>query len=267
MRRVSIVICLFAFFVFIRLSFGANHTTLIHGRFTPLQDKITMVKSWPGINPADVDAAVRRARRDGTVALFEKKSPKNDLLDIVIVVNRSDVSQTIVYARERLKEVWGRRYVEWEEVYSGKGKEFEVISGAKFYPNRIEVKVVDLSANRNKISSDFWSYFKTGVLDQVQSNQSDKLATFLPIFCAIESPGWVEQMDGKTVPNVLLSGIVFRHIPYIDNRQKELSVKKQNPDSPQFYSPSIWFSRDLKINLDGERISNDYYTYSFPVDL
>ena len=39
----------------------ATDPRLIHGRFTPLRDKMELVKAWPGINPQDVDAALARA--------------------------------------------------------------------------------------------------------------------------------------------------------------------------------------------------------------
>jgi len=177
---------------------------LVHGRFTPLADKLAMVKTWLGINPEDVDAAFATATENGTIAGYESEVAGNPLLDIVVTVYRESIPATLIYVRERMREAWGEKYSEWEAAYAQGVDDDRVkaIPGAKqFVPNRIVIEVVDLGANWNR---------KDGiVLEEVQKAQAPKLADFAVIYDAIQSPKWVEQMDGDNVPYALVPALLL----------------------------------------------------------
>jgi hypothetical protein len=216
---------------------------LIHGRFTPLADKIAMVKSWPDINPADVDAAVALARENGTIAGFKAESPDNPLLDLVIVVYRESLPATLLYGRALMMETFEGRYAEWEEAYAGgvDHERVELIPGAcEFRPNTIEVQAVDFGAN--------WDRQHGNVLSDVQKAQAGALADFAGLFNASQSPKWVEQMDGKTVPYTILAALL-------------LSVPGYGVRS---YSPSVWH-RGGKAKLFGIHVDSRFREVSMAV--
>lgn len=217
---------------------------LVHGRFNPLTDKIAMVKSWPGVNPVDVDAAFEAAKADGTIALFEAESPKNELLDIVIVVYLSTLWETLLYARERMRETWGEeKYSEWAAAYAQDVDEnrIKAILGAKpFIPNRIVFEVVDFGAN--------WNPKDGTVLFEVQKTQVGQLADFAVIYEASESPKWVEQMNGTKVPYAIAAALL-------------LSVPGSDGWS---YSPDVWRS-DGRAKLYGRYVDSRFYRHAMPV--
>lgn len=217
--------------------------SLIHDRFTPLADKVAMVKSWPGITSEEVDAALLTAQENGTIAGYEAEVGKNPFLDIVITVYRESLPATLIYARERMKEAWGDKYSEWEAAYAQGVDDDRVkaIPGAKqFTPNRIVIEVVDLGANWNR---------KDGiVLEEVQKAQAPKLADFAVIYDAIQSPKWVEQMDGDNVPYALVAALLL-NVPGFDSWR---------------CSPSVWRFGD-GAKLRGCHVEVRFYDGAMPV--
>ena len=192
-------------------------------RFTPLADKIALVKSWPGINPNEVDAAVALAHEDGTIAGFETESPDNPLLDLVIVIYRNDVPATLRYGRARMREVWNDHYIEWADAYEQgvDDKRVELIPGASaFKPNTIVVQAVDFGANWHPDDG-------CPFLEDIQMSQAGRLADFATLFNASQSPNWVEQMDGVSVPFTILAALL------INAPRSGLSVR----------SPVIWHDK------------------------
>ncbi len=172
------------------------------GRFNSLADKIARVKSWPGIDSADVDTAVRRAHEDGVIAGFEAERLSNPLLDLVIVVSRDSISSTLLYGRARFMEAFEGDYAEWEGAYAHGVDEGRVdsISGAgEFQPNTIKLQVVDFGAN--------WDPIHGNVLRDVQKVQVGELARFAALFNASQSPTWIRGMNGIDVPFVILGAL------------------------------------------------------------
>lgn len=215
---------------------------LIHGRFTPLADKIAMVKTWPDINPADVDVALATAMENGTIAGYEAEVGKNPFLDIVVTVYRASIPATVVYARERMREAWGEKYSEWEEAYAENVDDDRVkaIEGAKtFTPNRIVIEVVDFGAN--------WDRQNGIVLETVQKAQAPKLADFAVIYNAVQSPKWVEQMDGEKVPYALVAALLL-NVP---------------GDASWRYSPRVWCSGG-KAKLYGSHVELKFCSFAMP---
>jgi hypothetical protein len=82
---------------------------LIHDRWAPLEDVVVQVKSWPGINPDLVDAAVKEAETNGTIAGYEAESAEKPKLGLVIDVARESLPATLQYSRDRVKETWGKK--------------------------------------------------------------------------------------------------------------------------------------------------------------
>ena len=216
---------------------------LIHGRFTPLADKLAMVKTWPGISPEDVDAALKAAMENGTIAGYESEVGKNPLLDIVVTVYRESIPFTLVYARERMQEAWGEKYYKWVEAYAQDVDDDRVkpIPGAKpFIPNRIVIEVVDFGAN--------WDRKDGLILENVQKAQPGKLADFAVIYNAAQSPEWLRQMDGEKVPYAFVAALL-------------LSV----PGSGSWrYSPYVWHGDD-EAGLYGDHVELRFNDHAMPV--
>lgn len=215
---------------------------LIHGRFTPFADKIRMVKAWPGINPADVEAAIETAMENGTIAGYEAEVDKNPFLDIVITVYRESIPATIIYALQLMKGVWGDRYDEWDTAYAQgvDGERVKAIPGKQFIPNRIVVEVVDLGANWNR---------KDGVvLEEVQKAQASELADFAVVYSAAQSPKWVEQMDGNDVPYALVPALLL-NVPRFDLWS---------------FTPCVW-RNGVFAYMCGHLVESTFYDRSMPI--
>lgn len=216
---------------------------LIHGHFAPLARKIAQVKSWLGINPADVDAAVALAKENGTIAGYEAEVADNPLLDIVITVYRESVPETLVYARGRMREVHGDSYYQWDDAYAEgvDEKRVKLLEGAKpFTPNRIVVEVVDLGANWNR---------KDGVVGRdIQKAQATQLAGFAVLYAASQSPGWVRQMDGEKVPHALAAGLLLNVHDYDE----------------WAYMPTVWLNGG-NAELGGDRVGSRFLSDALPV--
>ncbi len=241
---------------------------LVHGRFTPLADKIAMVKTWPGINPADVDAAFATAMENGTIAGYEAEVGKNPFLDIVVTVYRESIPATVVYARERMREVWGDKYSEWEAAYAQDVDDDRVkaIPGAKqFTPNRIVIEVVDFGAN--------WNLKDGVVLEEVQKSQAAQLASFAVIYNAVQSPKWLWQMDGKKVPYALVAALLLNVPNHRRDRETEemerammyaLIIDRPLPYEAWRYSPSVL--RDGgEARLSGDYVGCRFHNCAVPV--
>ncbi|MFZ2682201.1 MAG: hypothetical protein WAZ14_03860 [Patescibacteria group bacterium] len=184
-----------------------QNSELIHDLFTPLTDKLAMVRNWPGINPKEVDEALKTAVYNGTIIGYEAEVPKNRHLDIVITPYRESVAATACYLRDRMEEVHGDRYWQWPEAYNENIDEnrIKLIDGAApFTPNRIVIEVVDFGTN--------WDRQIGLIAQEVQKVQADTLAGFAVIANASQSPRWVEQMDGHTVPYAL-AALLLLNVP------------------------------------------------------
>jgi hypothetical protein len=223
-------------------------TGLIHGRFTPLADKIALVNSWPGINADEVDAAVTVALNNGTIAGYEAEVGENRLLDIVVTPYRESIPATLLYARERMQEAWGDEYSEWAEAYAQDVDDDRVkaIPGAKpFIPNRIVIEVVDFGANSNRESGFY--------LEDVQKAEGAvQLADFAIIYNAIQSPEWLRQMDGEKVPYAIVAALLLSVYGY-----GSWWCSWQS-------SPGVWHHGG-KVELGRGKVGNQFCGYATPV--
>lgn len=213
---------------------------LIHGIFTPLAGKIAIVKRWPGINPEDVDAALATAMENGTVAGYEGNVADSPFLDIGVTVYRESIPATTIYARERTKEAWGARYTEWDKAYAQGVDDVRVkaIPGAKlFTPNRIVIEATDFGAN--------WNRERGTHMADVQRLQAGDLADFAVIYNAVQSPPWVEQMDGENVPHALVAALHV-HVPRCT----------LEPSSPYLY----YMPRRRSMNLNSVDVAENHWT-------
>jgi hypothetical protein len=218
---------------------------LIHGRFHSLDEKIEIVKRWPGISDrfseSDFTHAVEEARDSGLLGRFEAASPKNPLLNVVISVYLGSVVETFLYGRDRLRDAFGDKFVQWKEAYETPDldKRLVLLDGIKPMMNCLKVEVVDLGAN--------WSR-KDGFIPKDIRNAKSAHAQVL--YAAAEDTDWVRQMNpDQGVPYALMGGYV-------------LTV----PDSGDGTSlPNLRFGRGRgKAELNGPWYGNRRCDHSLP---
>ncbi|MEA3249754.1 MAG: hypothetical protein U9Q03_05375 [Patescibacteria group bacterium] len=171
---------------------------LIHGRFNTLEDKLAMVRDWPGVTDGDI----RRALEEGEdrIALFERESPDNPLLDIVVSIYKPTVHETLAYARDRMREAFGKEFWQWDELYADIGpdrvrwlKDVSVPTGG------VRIEVVDLGANFDP---------EDGMVPE-KTRGSDSAHSAV-IYAAAQDLEWVRQMDGASVPYAIAAGLELR---------------------------------------------------------
>lgn len=187
---------------------GYDTSKLVNGRFTTLADKVAHVKTWPGIKPADVDAAVALAAENGTIAAYEAAIKRAPDLDIVLTVHRSSVIATLEYVVERLIEVHGNVYMLrlYRTLFEGRG-EARLIGREPFTPDRVTVEIVDLAANR---------YGQGSAGLRLQENHRDRLAGFSALYAAIQSPAWIRPTQHFAAPSVLVAGLQVTMSDHLD---------------------------------------------------
>lgn len=172
---------------------------LIHGRFTPLAEKLESVKNYPGVTEADIAQALEMAQDSGLLARYEAASPKNPFLDAVVTVYRGSVPETLLYARDRMKETFGEdKFYQWEDAYGKNvdGKRVRLYKDVPNHTNCVRIEIVDLAANWNP---------KDGFVPR--DSRNSKSAAFSVIYAAAQNPEWVRQMDGVKVPYALVGGL------------------------------------------------------------
>lgn len=217
---------------------------LVHGRFHTLDEKIEMVKAWPGISSrfteADFTRAVEEARDSGLLGRFEAASPKMPLLDIVVVPYLGSVVETFLYGRGRLRDAFGKEFVQREvyEMYDF-NKRLELLDGIKPVTNCLKIEVVDLGAHWNRV--DGFSPKET---------RSAKSAHAQVLFAGAEDTDWVRQMNpDQSVPPALMGGYVL-WTPVCDDG---------------LCLPYLWFDHlNGKAGL-GSGWSDRYQAFSHPV--
>jgi len=198
---------------------------LIHGRFKPLDDKIEMVRQWPGVTEKQIEVALDEAK--DRIARFEKESPENPLLNIVVSVYQDDAPSTLIYARDRMCETFGDEFWQWDPAYAEGIDENRVRylqdedgnTIVPVYRNCVRIEVVDLGAHFNR---------KDGTIAKdVRGKDS---AHFAVIFTAAQDPTWIRQIDDEQIPWVLACGLELS-VPRCDVWMNSPSVGRRGDEA------------------------------------
>ncbi|MFC1638912.1 hypothetical protein ACFL26_01420 [Patescibacteria group bacterium] len=167
---------------------------LVHGRFTPLDRKLELVRSWPGVTGDDIDRALRAGR--AAIDLFNRESAGNQLLDLVVCRYLPTAWETLSYARDRMREAHGDRFWQWGDAYgSSLENRVRYLKGITAPTSGLRVEVVDLGANFDPANGT--------VPTDVRGPASAHAAV---VYAAAQDPEWVRQADGRNVPYALAAG-------------------------------------------------------------
>jgi len=208
---------------------------LIHGRFNSLEDKLAMVRGWPGVTEEMLQAALEEGKE--RIALFERESPDNPLLDIVVSVYKPTAAETLAYARDRMRETFGKKFWQWEEFYADLAPDrVRYLDGVNAPTGGIRIEVVDLGA-----------YFcpKSGMVPQDVRGPGSAHAAV--IYAAAQDPEWVRQMDGTSVPYAIAAGFKL-DVPGYARWSRSPSVHRDGGGA----------------NLDAFRVGNEYRGTALP---
>lgn len=218
---------------------------LIHTRFHSLDEKVEIVKGWPGMSDrftqADFDRAVEEARDTVLLGRFEAASPKNPFLNVVVSVYLGSVVETFLYGRDRLRDAFGDKFVQWKEAYETPDldKRLVLLDGIRPVTNCLKVEVIDLGANWNR---------KDGFIPKDIRNAKSAHAQVL--YAGAQDTDWVRQMNpDQGVPYALMGGYV-------------LTVPGHDDGS---CLPRLWFDRENgEARLYGGWCVDRYYGHSLP---
>jgi len=226
-----------------KVSYMSN-LPLRHGRFHSLDEKIKIVKGWPGISDrfseADFTRAVKKARGSGLLGHFEAASPENPFLNVVVSVYLGSVVETFLYGRDRLRDALGKKFMQWEDAYEMPNLDARLVllDGIINPTNCLRVEVLDLGANFNR---------KDGFIPN--DIRSAKSAHAQVLYAGAEDHDWICQMHPDYgVPYALMGGYV---------------LTEPGEDKGTFM-PHLWFYED-RANLDGEWDDVLCYLSSLPV--
>lgn len=180
---------------------------LIHDLFTPLVDKLKLVRSYPGVTAEQIAAAVEEYDASERKKSYDAAIETHLLLDTVVTVYRESVPATLLYARERMRDTFGEdHFDELDEAYA-QGVDDErvrLLQGIPDLRNCVRIEVVDLGAHFNP---------KDGFIPKdIRGSCS---ATFAVIYAAAQNPEWVWQMDSSKVPFALVGGLEL-NVPGFD---------------------------------------------------
>ncbi|MFH1046770.1 MAG: hypothetical protein V1738_00560 [Patescibacteria group bacterium] len=168
---------------------------LIHGRFNSLEDKLALVCGWPGVTEEMVQAALEEGKE--RIALFERESPANSLLDIVVSVYLPTAYGTFSYARDRMRETFGEEFWQWEDAYAEISPDrVRWLDGVAVPLPGVRIEVVDLGANFDS---------ENGMVPAEKRGPHSAHAAV--IYAAAQDPEWIQQMDGASVPYAIAAGL------------------------------------------------------------
>jgi len=209
---------------------------LIHGRFTPLDRKLELVRSWPGVTGADLDRALREGKR--RIVLFDRESPNSPLLDIVVSVYRPTAWETLSYARDRMSEAHGDDFRQWPDAYASflEGR-VRYLEGAGAPAGGVRIEVVDLGAN----------HAPAGGMVPRDARGPDS-AHAAVVCAAAQDPEWVRQMGGGSVPYAIAAGF-------------ELDVPGYDRWSHSPYVCRV----GGEVHLNAGRVGDRYYSTALPL--
>lgn len=219
---------------------------LVHGRFHSLAEKIKMVKAWPGISDrfteADFVRAVQEAQDSGLLGRFVAASSKNPFLNVVVSVYLGSVVETFLYGRDRLRDAFGEKFVQWNDAYETPDldKKLVLLDGIKPMTNCLKVEVVDLEANFN---------CKDGFIPKdIRCAQS---AHAQALYAGVQDTDWVRQMNpDQGVPYALMGGYVLT-VP---------------GDGDGTRLPALWFyPENGTAKLAGRWYDDRCYSHSLPL--
>jgi len=168
---------------------------LIHGRFNPLEDKLARVRDWwPDVTEEMLQTALEEGKE--RIALFERESPGNSLLDIVVSVYKPTAHETLAYARDRLRETFGDTFRQWDGAYADIGPDrVRWLDGVAVPPPGVRIEVVDLGADFDP---------ENGMVPAETRRPNSAHAAV--IYAAAQDPEWIWQMDGASVPYAIAAG-------------------------------------------------------------
>ena len=174
-------------------------TNLRQRRFHTLDQKLAMVRDWPGVTGAMIDEAVRQA--DGRIVWFEMERWQNPHINIVVSRYLPTPLDTFMYVMDRLVEEFGEE-IEflWKgEVFPSKVRYLDEDPRKVWSHRRVDclrIEVVDLGDNYNP---------NRGTV--VADTRGPDSAGFAALYSAIQDPEWVRQTETPSVPSVLACGI------------------------------------------------------------
>lgn len=173
---------------------------LIHGRFNSLEDKIEMVKRWPGIAErfSETDFARVVEEASDRLARFERESPEHPLLDVVVSVYFDTPHETFAYARDRMRDTFAEKFWQWPDAYDSDidANRSALIEGIANYRNCIRVEIIDLGAN--------WKLNDEMIPKDTCGKNSAHAGV---IYAAAQDPEWVRQMNlDQGVPYAIAGG-------------------------------------------------------------
>jgi hypothetical protein len=184
---------------------------LDRGKFHSIQEKLQMVREWPGVTGQMIEQAC--VGLEEKVAFYENAIPDRPQLDIVVSVYRHTVGETVQYALERIGEAFGGRIwlsdklkgdLLWRVQY-GEGnwgdRYAQVVTG---YRDCVRVELVDLDECPREIPTE------NGTLTYRRVRQHDA-AHMAVLYAAAQDPEWFKWQSKSTerriCDGVIVSGL------------------------------------------------------------
>lgn len=168
---------------------------LVHGKFTPPQEQIDMVRRW--------NRRFGWGFLDGEFAAVEHtvpEWPKKSLVAVVLVPylperdGKSGLERTLIELLGRATVSRGPNYRFWNDWIPRGPDRIRLLPGVEHVPG-LRWEVIDLGCNRGRSSA------------QVLSSQRSPHAGILA--AAGLHPRWLDSMDGDMVPNVIIPGYLL----------------------------------------------------------
>lgn len=197
--------------------------------FTPLREKLQLVRSYPGITDVVIDKALHEAQASGLLARYEAERRRNATLDAVVSVYLDTVPATFLYARD-IADRNGCGYHHWYEDIDH--TRIRLMKGVPDHRNCVKIEVLDLAANWHRGADAL-------VPKRIRDRNSAHAAV---IYAAAQNPELMEQMDGECLPrNIILGGYEF-------------NMARYHPDEPPWSAtPTITGDNNRRIRALGDR--------------
>ena len=202
---------------------------LIHGRFSPLDQKIEAVRRWPGVTEEMIQAALKEGAN--RIRAFESLSPHNPLLDIVPVVYAEDAFLTFKYLYGRISDAVGGAI--GSAFHVREDGHIRYRDGIDAPTNCVRIELVHLGYGYPGLHQD---YYLQGLITPMSAHAAVLSAVAL-------DPEWFVQTatSPESVPVPLMPGFEIR----IPGEYDLPSIRYQQSANPQFASQNGGYFVDI----------------------
>lgn len=237
-------------------------TSLINDIWTPLSDVVEIARGYDDVTGGQIDGMLKTARENNLIEGFQSESASRVSIAPVIVRNYETVPDTFLYGRKLMRRRWGHSYDELKPAYAKDvdDNRIKLIPGTRpFVPDELTLRIVDFGANWNRLLIRSGHSLR---MEEIQKTQAGQLAVFEALFAVSQHPEWMQKMDPKKIPFVVMAALLL-NVP----DRADYAAWRCSPFVWRILDHSPWLPSKEIVALDARSIDQKLGYSAMPVVL